>query len=131
LIHSSPNPAAAAEQRSITILLVEDEVLVRFDTGERLREAGYAVLEAANAEEARSLLKTFPEIALVFSDIQMPGSMNGAEFARYVRADYPEIPVILTSGTSVPPGEADAAVAFFAKPYRPSDLVKRIGELLP
>lgn len=112
----------------MTVLVVEDEVLVRFDTADMLREAGYVVLEAANADEARSLLRTFPEIALVFSDIQMPGSMDGAEFARFVRANYPDIRMILTSGAVAPPEAIDAP--FFAKPYQPDDVVKRIDELL-
>jgi CheY-like chemotaxis protein len=130
LINTSSQLAPRADQQSITVLVVEDEVLVRFDTADMLREAGYLVLEAANADEARSLLKTFPEIALIFSDIQMPGSMDGAAFARFVRENYPEIQVILTSGAVAPPDEADAAIPFFAKPYRPNDVVKRIDELL-
>ena len=130
MVASARHLAPVAAPQSITVLVVEDEVLVRFDTADMLREAGYVVLEAANADEAKSLLKTFPEVALVFSDIQMPGSMDGAAFARFVRENYPEIQVILTSGAVAPPDEADAAIPFFAKPYRPNDVVKRIDELL-
>jgi CheY-like chemotaxis protein len=122
--------APVAAHQNITVLVVEDEVLVRFDTADMLREAGYIVLEAANADEAKSLLKTFPEIALVFSDIQMPGSMDGAGFARFVRENYPEIQVMLTSGAVAPPDATEIATPFFAKPYQPNDVVKRIGELL-
>ena len=130
MVGSARHLAPLAAQQSITVLVVEDEVLVRFDTADMLREAGYLVLEAANADEAKSLLKTFPEIALVFSDIQMPGSMDGAEFAHFVRENYPEIQVMLTSGTVKLPEEVDAATPFFAKPYKPTDVVKRIDELL-
>jgi CheY-like chemotaxis protein len=130
LVSSARHLAPVAAHQGITVLVVEDEVLVRFDTADMLREAGYLVLEAANADEAKSLLKTFPDVALVFSDIQMPGSMDGAEFARFVRANYPEIRVILTSGAVMPPEEVDAETSFFAKPYQPDDVVKRIDELL-
>jgi CheY-like chemotaxis protein len=127
LISSARNLAPDEQPARVTVLVVEDEVIVRFDTADMLREAGYMVLEASNADEATSLLKTFPEIALIFSDVQMPGSMDGAEFARFVRTNYPDVRMILTSGAVVPP---DSAIPFFAKPYQPTDVVKRIGELL-
>jgi CheY-like chemotaxis protein len=121
--------ASLAVPDTVTVLVVEDEVLVRLDTADMLREAGYLVLEAANADEAKSLLKTFPEIALVFSDIQMPGSMDGEEFASFVRANHPDVHIMLTSG-AVGRTEADPAIPFFPKPYQPTDVVKRIGEIL-
>jgi CheY-like chemotaxis protein len=77
--------AATTIPRPKTVLVVEDEILVRMAVSESLRDAGYRVLEAATGEEAVSLLASFPDIAVLFTDIQMPGALNGAALTRLAR----------------------------------------------
>ena len=89
-----PEPHAQA----VRILIVEDEVLIRSLLADELREAGLAVIEAGRANEALSYLESVGPVDLVFTDVQMPGSLNGQELARHLRNVFPLIPVILTSG---------------------------------
>ncbi len=98
------------------VLLVEDEVLIRAMLAEELRLSGVCVVEAANADEAWNYLQAGGAADLVFSDIQMPGSMDGFELAKRIRTQYPSLKIILTSGN---PGPRDIAAAntFISKPY--------------
>jgi CheY-like chemotaxis protein len=98
------------------ILVVEDEVLVRALIAEELRAAGCAVAEAGNADAALDYIRAGGRVDLVFSDVQMPGSLNGLQFAERVRVDYPGIPVILTSGNSDLRKKVTIG-AFVPKPY--------------
>jgi CheY-like chemotaxis protein len=72
-----------------TVIVVEDEALVRMDIAMSLEDAGFAVLEASNADEAIDLLNAYPEIRLMFTDIDMPGSMDGLQLAAAVRDRWP------------------------------------------
>ena len=85
------------------ILLVEDNDKVREATANRLESLGYAVLEAKTGPEAITLLKSGEPIALVFSDIVMPGGMTGYDVAEWVRSMKPELKVLLTTGYSEMP----------------------------
>jgi CheY-like chemotaxis protein len=96
------------------ILIAEDEVLTRMVLAEELRDAGFFVIEASNADDAMAYLKTGSQIDLVFSDIQMPGSMDGLELARRLRVEHPSLPVILSSGRQ----GAEGVAPFISKPYR-------------
>jgi CheY-like chemotaxis protein len=117
-----------------TVLVVEDEVLIRLVAAEYLRECGYRVHEAANAGEAIAVLQS-PDVSvdIVFSDVQMPGEMDGFELARRVRAHHPGMRVILTSGVE---RSADIAAtlceagALLEKPYEPQGVVDRIRQLM-
>jgi CheY-like chemotaxis protein len=80
------------------VLVVEDEFLIRMNTMDMVEEAGYDTLEASNADEALEILERHPEIAIVFTDINMPGSINGIELAETVAEHWPRIRVVLTSG---------------------------------
>jgi CheY-like chemotaxis protein len=106
------------------ILIVEDEVLTRMALAEDLREAGYAVVEAANADAAMVYLATGNQIDLVFADVQMPGSMDGLELARQLRIEHPSVPVILSSASS------QAIDAVIAKPYRMERVLSIISKAL-
>jgi CheY-like chemotaxis protein len=130
LIHSNPSGHTGAAPTGVTVLVVEDEVLVRLCTADTLRSAGYTVLEAAGADEAMAHLAGVAGIAVMFSDIQMPGTMDGVELAHFVRATYPALEIILTSGAVARPVGTEDAIAFVAKPYAPEDVAKRIGDLL-
>lgn len=82
-----------------TILVVDDEVLIRMPIAEYLRDCGYRVIEAANGDEAIAVLTaTDCKIDLILSDVQMPGTVDGFALARWVRQHLPDIEIILTSG---------------------------------
>lgn len=105
----APHPAS--------VLVVEDEVLIRALLAETLRGQGLTVVEAMNADEAWTYLESGGVVDLLLSDIRMPGSMNGVELARRVRARYPQVKVILTSTDQAGANMAEIGV-FIPKPYR-------------
>ena len=110
------------------ILLVEDEVLVRFTTADILREAGFDVLEAVDSSEALALLSTGHPFDLVITDIRMPGHMDGLQLARVIRNTRPNLPIALfSSHLDHPEHEADA---FVAKPYHADELVEVVKRLI-
>ena len=117
--HIPPEPEQIA--RVPVVLLVEDEVLIRFALAEYLRERGFKVYEAGNAAEAIQLLSFYKtEIDVVFSDVRMPGPIDGFALAIWIRQNRPGVPVILTSGEvrgwagESPPQDIGL---FFRKPY--------------
>ncbi|EKS29902.1 response regulator [Afipia felis] len=112
-----------------TILIVEDEVLLRIPVAEFLRAGGFEVLEAANADEAIILLNSGVNCDLVLSDFQMPGTMDGVALARRLKIERPGLPVVLSSSDTTIARAAEA-VAFIAKPYSLSDLNRLTNELL-
>jgi CheY-like chemotaxis protein len=81
-------------------LIVEDEILIRMDLADYLRECGFQVIEASNADEAIAVLQSGRQVGMALSDIQMPGSMDGFRLARWIRANRPDTKVILTSGVA-------------------------------
>jgi CheY-like chemotaxis protein len=110
------------------VLVVEDEVLVRLMIAEELRSAGYEVIEAATADQALDVLAHISDVSIVISDIRMPGSMDGVEFARLVRSEYPATRIVLTSGNF--PNVAVDHDGFFLKPYDPRKMVDHIKSLI-
>jgi CheY-like chemotaxis protein len=101
----------------ICVLVVEDEALLRITTVDHLRIEGFNVFDASNADEAISILEVEPTIDLLFTDIDMPGSMDGLKLAAAVRRRWPPVRIVLTSGkhmTGV--GELERQM-FVAKPY--------------
>lgn len=113
------------------VLVVDDEVLIRLFAGDMLRDAGFAVVEAGNADEAMTLLATGTRFSVVFSDVNMPGSTDGIGLAGHVRENYPDIPVVLTSGRVQAPELTRAgAVAVVPKPYTQAVLTRAIGTVL-
>lgn len=116
-----------------TVLVVEDELMVRMPIAEYLRDCGYTVLEAGDAAEAIAALDTAGSINLVFSDVRMPGAMDGFGLASWLRARYPDLPVLLTSGyNSVRNLSAEAVrdVKLIEKPYSQAQVAARIQCLL-
>ena len=100
------------------VLVVEDEVLIRMNTVEIIKDAGFDVLEAANADEAIVLLEARLDIQVVFTDIDMPGSMNGIKLAQAVRGRWPPIKIIATSGHfKLKAGDLPDDGRFLPKPY--------------
>jgi CheY-like chemotaxis protein len=86
------------KSQSVAVLVVEDEQLIRMDTASFLEAAGFAVYEADNAADAIRILELDDEIRLIFTDINMPGSMDGVALAHYVRGRWPPVKIIITSG---------------------------------
>lgn len=117
-----------------TILVVEDEVLIRAALADYLRDCGFHVLEAASGDEAKTLVERGGQpIDLVFSDIQMPGATDGFTLARWLRAHHPQIKVILTSGavrSSQIAHDLCDLHPIEAKPYRIALVLQRIQTLL-
>ena len=102
----------------LVILIVEDESLVRLWTATALEEAGFSVLQAANADEAIEILEKRSDISVVFTDVHMPGSMDGVKLAHAVRNRWPPIRIIVTSGRdAIEAGELPKHGRFFGKPY--------------
>lgn len=120
-----------AETDRPLILVVEDELLLRRDTVHAIESAGFEVAEAANADEAIRLLETRPNIAVIFTDIVMPGSMDGIKLAAAVRDRWPPIKIITTSGfETVDHGQLPEGGLFLPKPYSPEQIVGRLRELV-
>src|ERR1700689_944804 len=105
------------------VLIVEDEPLVRLCAVETVEAAGYEVIEAANANEAIRILESRRDIRVVFTDIHMPGSMDGLKLAHAVRNRWPPIKLIVTSGRElVRAQDMPDGARFFAKPYDPVEI---------
>lgn len=114
-----------------TILVVEDEALIRMMGAENLSDAGFHVLEAANADEAVAILEQADSVQLVFTDINMPGSMDGIALADLVHRRWPDVRLLLTSGNEHPVGEQlPDDGRFLPKPYRLDRVVREINELV-
>jgi CheY-like chemotaxis protein len=114
-----------------TILVVEDEVLLRMTLADQLRGAGYRVLEASNANEALDLLRDRSQaVRLLLSDIRMPGKLNGLELALAVRFQYPDIKIVLTSSEPLSTSHRDTYDGFVPKPYDARRLIERVKALL-
>jgi CheY-like chemotaxis protein len=112
------------------ILIVEDEFLLRLDSAETIESAGFEVIQAANADEAIAILIGRPDIHVVFTDIQMPGSMDGLKLARFVRDRWPPIKIVATSGrVMVSDDDLPAGSVFLPKPYRGAQVVATLREL--
>src|SRR5665213_3429044 len=118
------------DSRRPVVLIVEDEFLLRMDAVGIIAAAGFETVEAANADEAIDILETRGDITVVFTDIQMPGSMDGLKLARAVRGRWPPIKIVATSGhvhvseTDLPEGGR-----FLPKPYSPVEVTGMLREL--
>jgi two-component system, response regulator PdtaR len=116
--------------RRPVILVVEDEALILFSIADDLREAGFEVLEALNADAAITLLESRSDISVLFTDIDMPGSMDGLKLSAAVRDRWPPVKIIVTSGhVKLTRDALPLGGRFFAKPYDSSALVATIREL--
>jgi CheY-like chemotaxis protein len=111
-------------------LIVEDDLLVRMLAVDIAEEAGFSVLQAVDADEAIEVLQKRADIRVVFTDIDMPGSMDGLELAHAIRHRWPPIQVVLTSGKMRPTAdELPDRCRFIPKPYDLSQLTGLLREL--
>jgi CheY-like chemotaxis protein len=112
------------------VLVVEDEPFVRLYGADLLEQAGFDVLQAANADEALHLLETHPEVRVVFSDIEMPGFLDGLGLAHYICHRWPRIGIVLTSGHQIRMEMIPRDGRFMAKPYDGKALVRHIEAIM-
>jgi CheY-like chemotaxis protein len=124
LIPRTPSPSV--------VLIVEDEDLVRMMAVDMLEDAGFTILEAANADEAWAILEGQSDIGVLFTDIEMPGSMNGFALASRVAERWPHIRLVLTSGRFRPaPCDVPDHGKFVPKPYLPDQVLSAFGKARP
>jgi CheY-like chemotaxis protein len=128
-----PSHSSSTQQSSMpTVLVVEDEVMVRMPIAEYLRDCGYNVVEACDADEAIAAVAESGPVNLVFSDVRMPGRMDGFGLAEWFRTNHPDVPVLLTSGYNTSRGVArdTSGVRLIEKPYSQIQVARRIAALL-
>ncbi len=120
-----------SENHGVSVLVVEDELLIRMDTAASLKAMGFVVHEAANAADAIRCLELHNEIRLIFTDVNMPGSMDGLALARYVRGRWPPVKIIVTSGyMKLRDSDLPTGALFVEKPYQPTDIAHKMTELI-
>ena len=114
-----------------TILVTEDNELLRLSASELLEEHGYTVVEADSADEALKMMEKRKDVRLLFTDIQMPPGCDGLELAREVHNRWPKVLIVITSG-QVQPARAEIADdgRFIRKPYSAKQLLGQIDEVL-
>lgn len=119
-----------APPTKIVVLVVEDEPIVRMIAVETVEDAGFDVLEAENADVAVHILESRRDVRIVFTDIDMPGSMDGLKLAVAVRGRWPPIEIILTSGhRNVAASELPERCVFLPKPYKADRVVEMLHRL--
>ena len=111
-----------------TVLVVEDDFLVRAVAVAHLQECGFSTVEAQTADEATAILKDDQRIAAVFSDVQMPGHMDGIALAQWLARTCPSVKVLLTSGRMFP--DRSLGWRILAKPYTLDELERELQNLL-
>lgn len=118
-------------QKATTVIVVEDETIVRMDIAMSLQDEGFIVLEASNADDAIRLLDAHPEIRLMFTDIDMPGSMDGLNLAEAVCDRWPPVKIIVASGHRQLSDELlPIEGKFFGKPYDHARVISAVREML-
>jgi len=119
-----------AGQRPV-VLVVEDEFLVRMDAIEVIEGGGFEVVEAKNADDAIAILEQRNDIDLIFTDIDMPGSMDGLKLAHFVKDRWPPIKIIATSGhAKFTANDLPEGGRFMPKPYNATEIADAIHQLI-
>jgi CheY-like chemotaxis protein len=122
---------APSPQARPLVLLVEDDPLLRWASAETLTQAGFDVIEAADAHAALAILQGRDDVRVLFTDIEMPGLMDGLELARRARELWPALRILVTSGRAAPPPRTlPARGRFVGKPYAQDEIVRDIDRLL-
>lgn len=113
------------------VLVVEDEMLLRMRAVDMVEDAGYTPVEAADADEAVAILESRSDIALVLTDVQMPGSMDGLKLAHAVRERWPPIKIILVSGQlKLENSDIPADSRFFGKPLAAKEMIAELRSMI-
>jgi CheY-like chemotaxis protein len=125
-----PNGRPALPPAHKTILVVEDDVLIRFMIADDLMASGYQIIQASTADEALKVMQSPAHLDLILTDIRMPGSMDGLALAARARAQCPHLKIIVLSGDLPPSSATIPADAFLPKPYVASAVLICVKQLL-
>ena len=113
------------------VLVVEDEMLLRMRAVGMVEDAGYTSVEAVDADEAVAILESRSDVALMFTDIQMPGSMDGLKLAHTVHERWPPIKIILVSGQLKPANiDIPADSRFYGKPLDAKEMIAEMQSMI-
>ncbi|MDF2982691.1 MAG: response regulator [Devosia sp.] len=113
------------------MLVVEDEALIRLAAMDLVESAGYEAVEARNADEAIRILGARTDIRVVFTDVDMPGTMDGLKLAHFIRDRWPPIRLVVASGMKIlAESQLPKGSRFFSKPYEDSSIVSALTDLL-
>ena len=130
LMAALPDPNARDMQRP-AVLIVEDEPLLRIHAADIVEEAGFIAIEANNADEAVRILESRNDIVLLFTDVQMPGSMDGLKLAHAVRNRWPPIKIVIVSGhLQVAQNDLPHDSRFFGKPFETTKMIAELRALI-
>ena len=111
------------------VLVVDDDALTRMGASDMFLDAGYEVLDAGSADEALRFFEMDSGIRLLFTDVSMPGAMNGADLARQVATRWPDVGIILASGRPRPDA-LPRRMRFHEKPYMPAAVLRQAEEMM-
>ncbi len=113
------------------VLVVEDDPLIRMGAVDLVTAAGYEALEARDADAAIAILEMRTDIDLVFTDVQMPGTMDGIKLAHYIRERWPPVRIMVASGAAIL-AESDLPIGslFFSKPYNDTAITDTMARML-
>lgn len=118
------------QRPAATVLVVEDEELLRLFAVQLVEDAGFQAFEAANADHAIAILEKRSDISLLLTDIHMPGSMDGLKLAHAVRHRWPPIKIIIVSGqVHLTEDDMPTGSRFFRKPYEPTEVVSELRSM--
>ena len=113
------------------VLVVEDEMLLRMRAVDMVEDAGFTPVEAVDADEAVAILESRSDVALLFTDIQMPGSMDGLKLAHAVHARWPPIKIIMVSGQLQPANiDIPSDSRFFGKPLEAKEMIAEMQDMI-
>src|SRR5260370_30483871 len=125
-----PSMSTPVRRRS-AVRVVEDELLLRINAVEMIEDAGFEALQAADGDEAIEILEGRPDIKVIFTDIQIPGSMDGLKLAHAVRGPWPPIKIIATSGrVNIRIYDLREGERFVPKPYLPTEIAGTLRRLV-
>ncbi len=120
-----------AKDQAITVLLVEDEGIIRMASASMLEDAGYTVIEAMNADDALQILQQRSDVNVVVTDVQMPGKIDGLGLVEILAQDHPNIQTLITSGRAgVNEARRSGARRFLAKPYTAAAIQSAVASTL-
>lgn len=121
--------AALASEHPL-VLIVDDEPLIRWVSADILTDAGFSVLQAASGDEALEMLHANHDVRVVFTDVEMPGKIDGFDLAGRIEQEWPDIGVVVTSGRRCPAAALKKMQSFLPKPYSVEHVVRAIGDAL-
>ena len=117
--------------RPYAVLVVEDEPILRLHALDIVEEAGFTAIEARNADEAIAILESRSDIALLFTDINMPGSMDGLKLAHAVRNRWPPIKIVVVSGhVQMDESDLPSQSRFFGKPFEAEKMITELRNMI-